>query len=74
MPNTRREEAVQGFFEAFNRGDLDAVIALYEPKATMVAQPGQMAEGRAAIREALIQVSHHETDLDHGEEVAGHGG
>ena len=55
MPNTRREEAVQGFFEAFNRGDLDAVIALYEPKATMVAQPGQMAEGRAAIREALIR-------------------
>src|SRR5918999_717335 len=54
MSNAGLEETIQRFFEAFNRGDLDAVIALYELKATMVAQPGQMAEGCAAIREALI--------------------
>jgi uncharacterized protein (TIGR02246 family) len=53
MPNAGLEETIQGFFEAFNRGDLDAVIALYETKATMVAQPGQMAQGHAAIWEAL---------------------
>jgi uncharacterized protein (TIGR02246 family) len=53
MPNAKLEDTIQGFFEAFNRGDLDAVMALYETKATMVAQPGHMAEGHAAIREAL---------------------
>ena len=31
MPDTRPEETVLSFFDAFNRGDLDAVIALYEP-------------------------------------------
>jgi ketosteroid isomerase-like protein len=53
MPNAELEETIQGFFEAFNRGDLDAVIALYETKATMVAQPGQMAEGHASCRRPL---------------------
>ncbi len=47
------EEAVKAFFDAFNRGDLDAVVAMYEPGATLVPQPGQMAKGHAAIREAL---------------------
>jgi SnoaL-like domain len=46
-------KTIQGFFEAFNRADLDALIARYEPTATMVPQPGQMAEGHTAIREAL---------------------
>jgi uncharacterized protein (TIGR02246 family) len=53
MPTARPEEAVQAFFDAFNSGNLEAVVALYEPKARLVAQPGQMAEGHAAIREAL---------------------
>jgi uncharacterized protein (TIGR02246 family) len=53
MPNAKLEETIQGFFEAFNRGDLDALVGLYESKATMVPQPGRMAEGHAAIREAL---------------------
>lgn len=53
MPANKPEEAVQAFFDAFNRGNLEAVIALYEPKAKLVTQPGQIAEGHAAIREAL---------------------
>ncbi|MGQ0651307.1 MAG: YybH family protein [Betaproteobacteria bacterium] len=53
MPSTRPEEAVQAFFDAFNSGNLEAVVALYEPQAQLVAQPGQTAEGHAAIREAL---------------------
>jgi len=53
MLTRKPEEAVEAFFEAFNHGDIDTVIALYEPKATLVAQPGQIAEGHAAIREAL---------------------
>jgi uncharacterized protein (TIGR02246 family) len=54
MPNTTPEGAVQGFFDAFNRGDLEAVVAMYEPQAILVAQPRQVVEGHAAIREALI--------------------
>ena len=53
MFTNKPEEAVQAFFDAFNRGDIDTVIALYEPKAILVAQPGQIVEGHAAIREAL---------------------
>jgi uncharacterized protein (TIGR02246 family) len=53
MPNTEPDQAVQEFFEAFNKGDLDAVVALYEPNACLVAQPGQTVQGHAAIREAL---------------------
>ena len=55
MLTTEPEEAIRAFFDAFNHGDLEAAIALYEPKATMVAQPGQIAEGHPAIREALNQ-------------------
>jgi len=53
MPTTGLEEAVQAFFDAFNSGNLDTVVALYEPKARLVAQPGQIVRGHAAIREAL---------------------
>jgi uncharacterized protein (TIGR02246 family) len=39
--------------EAFTSGDLDGLVALYEPDATMVPQPGHAVSGQAAIREAL---------------------
>ncbi|MGH8930710.1 MAG: YybH family protein [Egibacteraceae bacterium] len=38
---------------AFNEVDIDALIALYEPGATLVAQPGQPVTGIEAIRIAL---------------------
>ncbi|MBI4207611.1 MAG: SgcJ/EcaC family oxidoreductase [Betaproteobacteria bacterium] len=53
MAHTKPLDAVQAFFRAFNDGDIDAVVAFYEPTAVLVAQPGQLAEGTAAIREAL---------------------
>jgi uncharacterized protein (TIGR02246 family) len=47
-------EQIHGLFEqAFNAGDIDALIALYEPDATLIPQPGAVAEGTAAIRDAL---------------------
>ena len=39
--------------EAFRRNDLEALVALYEPGATLVAQPGQAVTGQTAIREVL---------------------
>jgi uncharacterized protein (TIGR02246 family) len=39
--------------KAFNEGDIDALVELYEPDATVIPQPGSPVTGHAAIREAL---------------------
>ncbi|HKZ62253.1 MAG TPA: SgcJ/EcaC family oxidoreductase [Nitrososphaera sp.] len=46
-------DTVNSLTAAINQGDLDAALNLYEPDAVLVAQPGQIARGRAGIREAL---------------------
>ena len=43
----------QTYYRAFNAGDIETIVALYEPHARLVVQPGQVIEGHAAIREAL---------------------
>src|SRR3954449_9948462 len=34
-------------------GDVEALMALYEPDAALIPQPGALAEGTAAIRDSL---------------------
>ncbi len=41
------------FGERLNAGDLDGLVALYEPTATLVRQDGTAATGTTAIREEL---------------------
>jgi ketosteroid isomerase-like protein len=41
------------FAERFNARDIQGVLALYEPTATLVPEPGSTVSGIAAIREAL---------------------
>jgi uncharacterized protein (TIGR02246 family) len=53
MPVTEPEQMHGAFEQAFNAGDIEALMALYEPDATLVPQPGAVAEGTAAIRESL---------------------
>src|SRR5205085_4995491 len=61
MENTETDRALargpehlhQLLADRFNRGDLEGVLALYEPGATLVPQPGQRATGVPALREAL---------------------
>jgi len=53
MPARKPEELDRLFATAMNAGDLDALVALYEPEAIIVPTPGQTAAGTAAIREAL---------------------
>ena len=53
MPARTPEEAHQRFAEAFSSGDLEALVALYEPEASLVPQPGQVVTGREGIRQAL---------------------
>jgi uncharacterized protein (TIGR02246 family) len=53
MPASEPEQMHRLFEEAFNAGDLEALMALYEPDATLVPQPGAVAEGPDAIRGSL---------------------
>jgi uncharacterized protein (TIGR02246 family) len=46
-------DTINKLVEAFERQDVDAAISLYEPQAVIVAQPGQIASGTAAVRKAL---------------------
>ena len=46
-------EAVDQLAQALNRGDLEAALALYEPNAVLVAQPGHLARGSTELRLAL---------------------
>ena len=50
MPATEPEQMHGLFEQAFNAGDIDALMALYEPDAALVPQPGAIAEGTDAIR------------------------
>ena len=43
------EEAVTLADEAFNRRDLEGVLAFYEEGAIMVYEPGRLATGKAAL-------------------------
>jgi uncharacterized protein (TIGR02246 family) len=47
------EEVHRLWTERFKSGDLEGLLALYEPNATLMHQPGQAESGTAAIREAL---------------------
>jgi uncharacterized protein (TIGR02246 family) len=53
MAARRPEELDALFAQALNAGDLDALMALYEPNAALAPQPGQVVTGAQNIREAL---------------------
>ena len=52
-PARSPEEVDVRLAEAFRARDLEAVMALYEPGATFVMQPGQPVSGEAQIRAAV---------------------
>jgi uncharacterized protein (TIGR02246 family) len=39
--------------EAYNAGDLEALLSLYDPKATFVVHPGRVTESPAELRAAM---------------------
>ena len=56
MPAHTPEEVDRLFTEAVNAGDLDALMALYEPGAGFTGEPGgQAIIGTTAIRQALSE-------------------
>ena len=44
---------VSQLIKAVNQGNLEAALACYESDAILIVQPGQMATGKKAIREAF---------------------
>jgi uncharacterized protein (TIGR02246 family) len=43
----------RSYADAFNSGDIEAVVTLYEPEAVFVPQPNTELSGQAAISDAL---------------------
>ena len=53
MPGNTPEELHRVLAEAFDSGDVDTLVALYEPGAALIVQPGEEpVNGTEAIREA----------------------
>ena len=50
MPGQNPVDTVNALIEAMNRGDIEAAVALYEPGATLVVEPGKLATGTEALR------------------------
>jgi uncharacterized protein (TIGR02246 family) len=44
-------EAIELLDEAFNRGDLEAMLDFYEDGATLVAEPGRLVNGKIEIKQ-----------------------
>jgi uncharacterized protein (TIGR02246 family) len=55
MSATRPEDLHPMFRDAYNAGDLERLLILYELDAVLVAQPGKVASGLAQIKESLQQ-------------------
>jgi uncharacterized protein (TIGR02246 family) len=53
---TRPEDLHPSLTEAYNAGDLEAMLSLYDPKAVFVIKPGRVTEGPAELRAALQRV------------------
>src|SRR3954447_24201319 len=53
MPAMELEHMHGLFGQAFNAADLEALMALYEPHAALIPQPGTVAQGTPAVRDAL---------------------
>jgi uncharacterized protein (TIGR02246 family) len=48
-------DTVNQLASAINRGDVEAALALYEPNAALIAQPGRLAHGATELRAAIKQ-------------------
>ncbi|MGH7206800.1 MAG: YybH family protein [Nitrospiraceae bacterium] len=55
MGASKPEDMHKLFVSAFNSGNLESLMTLYEPDARLVPQPGQISTGRDAIRQAILQ-------------------
>ena len=50
---TRPEEIYPALSEAYNAGDLEALVSLYDPRAVFVIKPGRVTESPAELHSAM---------------------
>jgi uncharacterized protein (TIGR02246 family) len=50
---TRPGDIYPALSEAYNAGDLEALVSLYDPKAVFVIKPGRVTEGPAELHGAM---------------------
>ena len=55
QPPGRPEELSDFFLQRANAGDVEGVVALYEPDAVLAFPPGQLAAGHEQIRAAYAE-------------------
>jgi uncharacterized protein (TIGR02246 family) len=53
MSDSRPEDVIRDFAVRLNEGDVAGALALYEPDAAFVPEPGRTVQGTPAIRDAL---------------------
>jgi len=53
MAATTPEQIHRLFEDAFNAGDIDGLMVLYEPDSVLVPQPGSVVQGAKQVRAAL---------------------
>jgi uncharacterized protein (TIGR02246 family) len=56
VPIRDPNQAYQVWADAFNSGDIEAVMALYMPDAIYMAEPGRQVSGKEAIRAVYTQL------------------
>jgi uncharacterized protein (TIGR02246 family) len=64
MPVNDPEEMASVWADAYNRRDLDALVALYEPDGAFAARTG-LLHGRDAIRDRFARVFSQQTQIQH---------
>ncbi len=63
MPASNPEDVGRLIVEAIGNGDVDAVIAMYEPEAAMPNQQGEVFSGTDALRQTLAPFIASKPDL-----------
>ena len=63
MPASKPEDVGRLIVEAIGNGDVDAVIAMYEPEAAMPNQQGEVTSGTDALRQNLAPFIASKPDL-----------
>jgi ketosteroid isomerase-like protein len=72
---TQPEDLSRFFLERANAGDVEGLVALYQPDAVLAFPPGQITVGRAAIREVYQRLlSTRPTFTSQGQRPALHNG
>ena len=64
MPAQTPADLDRLFEEYLNKGDVDAIMLLYEPNAAMPEQSGQVAQGLDAVRKSISTFAAMKPEID----------